>query len=151
MPGPGWSSQLQVTVGSVVLTPITSFSTTFLTSITPIHSIEADNVGVIQKPRTMNFTMKVPAVRGTKGQMSQNVATLYKLAIAGTPFDVALAVQSGPDWVFQQLLFRGCYITSASPSDVTVGTTSGVLDTTPVATFTGIVTDFVAYADITTP
>jgi hypothetical protein len=83
--------------------------------------------------------------------MSQNVATLYKMAIAGTPFDVALAVQSGPDWVFQQLLFRSCYITSANPSDVTVGTTPGVIDTAPVASFSGIVTDFVADKDITTP
>ena|SRR6516165_3721837 len=148
---PGWNSQLVVQVDSVTLTPIQSFSTQFQTSITPIHSIESDNVGVIQKPRTMTFSMKVTAVRGTKGQMSQNVATLYKMAIAGTPFDVALAVQSGPDWVFQQLLFRSCYITSANPSDVTVGTTPGVIDTAPTASFSGIVTDFVADKDITTP
>ena len=45
---------------------------------------------------------------------------------------------------------RNCYITAASGSNVTVGTTSGVLDTTPIATFSGIVTDF-GDADIKTP
>jgi hypothetical protein len=146
---PGWNSKLYVTVNNVMLTPITSFTTTFLSSVTPIHSIEKDNVGVIVKPQTMTFKMVVPAM--VVDPTAQNAAVLYKLAIAGTAFDVALAVQSGTDWVFSQLLFRNCYITSANPSDVMVGTTPGQLDTVPVATFIGIVTDFVAPADITTP
>jgi len=145
---PGWTSRLEVQVNSVTLTPITTFTTTFGSAVTPIHSIEADNVGVIKKPQTMLFSMTVPAV-GTDDASHKNAATLYKLAIAGSPFDVALTVASGNDWVFTSLLFRGCYITSANPSNVTVGTTSGVLDTVPVATFSGIVTDFVADADIT--
>ena len=148
-----WNTKLYVTVNNVLLTPITSFTTTFASSVTPIHSIEADNVGVIVKPQTMTFTMTVPAIRDptVASGTVPNAAGLYKLAIAGTSFDVALAVQSGNDWVFSQLLFRGCYITSANPSNVTVGTTSGLLDTVPIATFTGIVTDFAAGADITTP
>jgi len=143
---PNWSSRLQVQVDSVLLTPITSFTTTFASSVTQIHSIERDNVGVIVKPQTMTFIMQVPAIGGDP--TVKNAGDLYRLAIAGTPFDVALAVQSGNDWVFSQLLFRGCYITSASPSNVTVGVTSGLLDTVPVATFSGIVTDFAAAADI---
>src|SRR5690348_5288522 len=115
-----WNSRLQVQVNDKLLMPITSFSTTFTTSTTPIHSIEADNVGVIQKPKVMTFTMTVPAVVSDDASV-QNAAVLYKLAIAGTPFNVALTVQSGTDWVFSQLLFRGCYITSANPSAVTVG------------------------------
>jgi len=145
---PSWTSRLEVQVNSVMLTPITSFTTTFASAITPIHSIEADNVGVIRKPQTMLFTMTVPAI-GPDDPTHKNAATLYKLAIAGSPFDVALTVQSGTDWVFTSLLFRTCYITSANPSNVTVGTTSGVLDTVPVATFSGIVTEFVAQGDIT--
>jgi hypothetical protein len=129
-----------------MLTPITSFTTTFASSVTQIHSIEKDNVGVIVKPQTMTFNMTVPAMGGDP--TVQNAAVLYKLAIAGLSFDVALAVQSGTDWVFSQLLFRGCYITSANPSNVSVSTTTGLLDTVPVAMFSGIVTDFVADADI---
>jgi len=144
-----WNTKLYVTVNNVLLTPITSFTTTFASSVTPIHSIEKDNVEVIVKPQTMTFKMVVPGM--VVDPTAQTAAVLYKLAIAGTSFDVALAVQSGDDWVFSQLLFRGCYITSANPSDVMVGTTPGQLDTVPVATFIGIVTDFAADADIKLP
>jgi hypothetical protein len=146
-----WTSRLQVQVNNKLLTPITSFTTTFTSSVTQIHSIEADNVGVVIKPKTMTFKMVVPAMFGAPDPTGPNAAALYKLAIDGTSFDVALAVQSGNDWVFSQLLFRGCYITSANPSDVQVGTTPGQLDTVPVATFIGIVTDFAGDKDIVTP
>jgi hypothetical protein len=148
---PNWTSRLEVQVNSVTLTPITSFTTTFASAITQIHSIEADNVGVIKKPQTVTFTMTVPAVGPDQTTPHSTAAALYQLAIAGTSFDVALSVASGTDWVFKQLLFRSCFITSANPSNVTVGTQSGQLDTVPVATFSGIVTDFAASADITLP
>jgi len=138
---PNWTSRLEVQVGNITLTPITSFTTTFASSVTQIHSIEADNVGVIKKPQTMTFTMTVPAI-GTD-PTKENAAALYQLAVSGTAFDVALTVASGNDWSYKSLLFSGCYITSANPSNVTVGTTSGQLDTVPVATFSGIVTSFV--------
>jgi hypothetical protein len=153
---PSWNSRLEVQVATdpdaktfTTLTPITSFTTTFASSITQIHSIEADNVGVIQKPQTMTFTMTVPAIGPDQTNPHDTAATLYKLAIDGKPFHVSLAVASGNDWVFKQLLFRNCYITAASGSNVMVGTTSGQLDTTPIATFSGVVTDF-GEADITT-
>ncbi len=154
---PNWTTRLEVQVDSVTLTPITSFTTTFASSVTQIHSIEADNVGVIKKPQTMTFKMTVPALGPDQTNPHNTAANLYQLAIAGTPFDVALSVASnasgapsGTDWVFKQLLFRNCFITSANPSDVTVGTTSGQLDTVPIATFSGIIMDFAAQADITT-
>lgn len=137
---PNWTSRLEVQVGNITLTPITSFTTTFASSVTQIHSIEADNVGVIKKPQTMTFTMTVPAI-GTD-PAKENAAALYQLAVSGTAFNVALTVASGNDWSYKSLLFSGCYITSANPSSVTVGTTSGQLDTTPVAMFSGIVTKF---------
>jgi hypothetical protein len=152
---PNWSSKLEVQVATgddnnfVTLTPITTFTTSFASSITQIHSIEADNVGVIIKPQTMTFTMTVPAI-GPDDATHNNAASLYKLAIDGKPFNVQLTVASGNDWAFSQLIYRNCYITAASGSNVTVGTTSGVLDTTPIATFSGIVTDF-GEADIKTP
>jgi hypothetical protein len=138
---PNWTSRLEVQVGNITLTPITSFTTTFASSVTQIHSIEADNVGVIKKPQTMTFSMTVPAI-GTD-PTKENAAALYQLAVSGTAFDVALTVANGTDWSYTSLLFSGCYITSANPSNVTVGTTSGQLDTVPVATFSGIVTSFV--------
>ena len=152
---PNWSSRLEVQVAAaddnnfVTLTPITSFTTTFASSVTQIHSIEADNVGVIIKPQTMTFTMTVPAI-GPDDASHNNAASLYKLAIDGKPFNVQLTVANGNDWAFSQLIYRNCFITAASASNVNVGTTSGLLDTTPVATFSGIVTDF-GEADIKTP
>ena len=137
---PNWMSRLEVHVNGATLTPITTFQTTFSSSITQIHSIEMDNVGVIIKPQTMTFMMTVPAIGGTAA--SPSVKTLYELAVAGMPFDVGLSINNGSDWVFSSLLFSGCYITSANPSNVSIGTTSGQLDTVPVATFTGIVTKF---------
>jgi hypothetical protein len=141
---PNWSSRLEVHVAGVIVSPITSFTTTFATAITPIHSIEADNVGVIRKPQTITFTMTVPAVVSDPPSQppAKNVADIYKLAVNGAKFDVALVVKSGNDWAFKSLLFSDCYITSANPSSVTVGTTSGQLDTVPVATFSGVVTKF---------
>jgi hypothetical protein len=140
---PDWKSRLEVHVGGVVVSPITKFTTAFTSGITPIHSIEADNVGVIKKPQTMTFSMTVPA-SGTDPTF-ENAAGLYRLAVLGLPFEVALVVRSGPDWSFKSLLFSECFITSANPSDITVpaATTTGVLDTMPVATFSGIIKKFV--------
>jgi len=140
---PNWSSRLEVHVAGQIVSPITSFTTAFATAITPIHSIEADNVGVIKKPQSMTFTMTVPAA-GTDSTF-ENAAALYQLAVQGLAFEVALVVKSGPDWSFKSLLFSECYITSANPSTVNVpaGTTSGVLDTMPIATFGGIIKKFV--------
>ena len=89
---PSWTTRLEVQIGTdggppITLSPITSFTTTFGSAITPIHSIEADNVGVIKKPQTMAFTMTIPAI-GPGG--TPNAMTLYKRAIDGQPFDVAL-------------------------------------------------------------
>src|SRR5579864_4988631 len=103
-----WNSRLVVQVGGATISPITSFTTVFATSTTQIHSIEADNVGVIQKPRTMTFTMTVPAILNdpsAPGGPFESAAALYQLAIDGKSFDVALNVLSGADWVFKSLVF----------------------------------------------
>jgi hypothetical protein len=141
-----WKSRLEVrrTDTQELVTPITSFSTTLTIGISPIHSIEADNVGVIKKNQTMTFSMTVPPIGAA-------AANLYKLAIAGTPFDVQLAENDGTDWSFKKLLFRNCYITSATPSTVNVNSVTGLLDTPPIATFSGIVKDFNQASDIELP
>jgi len=132
---PDWNSRLEVTLnGSSTITPIESFTPTYTTPVTPIHSIEADNVGALYHPKTATFTMTVKAI-GT------SVLTLAQLGLAGTKFNIQLAEQKGTDWSFKKLLFRDCIITSANPSNA-------VMDGVPLATLSGIVLGFVASTDI---
>jgi hypothetical protein len=134
---PDWNSRLQVAVNGTPVTPIETFTPTYTTPVTPIHSIEADNVGALYHPQSATFTMTVKAI-------GSNVATLSKLAIAGTKFNVLLSPAKGNDWSFAQLLFRDCIITATNPSNT-------VIDGVPVATFNGIVLGFTAATDMVTP
>jgi hypothetical protein len=129
-----WNTRLEVSVNGTTVTPIESFTPTYTTPITPIHSIEADNVGALFHPQTATFTMTVKAI-------GASVATLAKMAIAGTKFNVQLAEAKGTDWSFKKLLFRDCYVTSANPSNA-------VMDGVPIATFSGIVLGFTAASDM---
>ena len=134
---PDWNSRLEVTVNGTTVTPIESFTPTYTTPVTPIHSIEADNVGALYHPQTATFTMTVKAI-GT------NALTLAQLTIAGTKFNIQLAEKKGTDWSFKKLLFRDCILTSANPSNT-------AMDGVPTATFNGIVLGFVASSDIEAP
>ena len=134
---PDWNSRLEVTVNGTTVTPIESFTPTYTTPVTPIHSIEADNVGALYHPQTATFTMTVKAI-------GANALTLAQFAIAGTKFNVQLAEKKGSDWSFKKLLFRDCIVTSANPSNA-------VMDGVPIATFSGIVLGFVADSDIEAP
>ncbi|MDR3470652.1 MAG: hypothetical protein P4M09_03020 [Devosia sp.] len=131
---PDWNSRLQVAVNGTPVTPIETFTPSYTTTITPIHSIEADNVGAIFHPQTATFTMTVKAI-------GANVAVLTKLALGGTKFNILLSPAKGNDWSFAQLLFRDCLITTVNPSAV-------VIDGVPVATFNGIVLGFDADGDV---
>lgn len=134
---PDWNSRLVVTVNGTAVTPIETFTPTYTTPVTPIHSIEADNVGALYHPQTATFTMTVKAI-------GANALTLAQFAIAGTKFNIQLAEQRGTDWSFQKLLFRDCIVTSANPSNA-------VIDGVPIATFNGIVLGFTAKDDIEGP
>src|SRR5947199_134207 len=46
-----WKTRLEVTVDGKVVSAIDSFTPTFTTQTTPIHSIEADNIGAIFHPQ----------------------------------------------------------------------------------------------------
>lgn len=131
---PDWKSRLQVQVGGVPVTAIESFTPTYTTPVTPIHSIEADNVGAIFHPKTATFTMTVKAI-------GNNVAAITKLALAGSKFNILLSPASGTDWSFAQLLFRDCIITGTNPSNT-------VIDGVPTATFNGIVLGFNGDKDV---
>lgn len=133
---PDWNSRLEVAVNGTTVTPIDSFTPTFTTPVTPIHSIESDNVGALSHPQSATFTMTVKAI-------GASAATLAKLALSGQKFNIQLVEKQGTDWSFKKLLFRDCIITSANPSNA-------VSDGVPLATFSGMVLGFGADSDIET-
>ena len=110
---PDWKTRLEVRVGNQTVTPIESFTPTFNTPHTVIHSVEAENVGYVRQPFTFTFTISVPAI-GTA------VADLTELAVNGTEFDIAVAVKEGEDWAFKGIKFSRCLVTSANPSNVVI-------------------------------
>ena len=136
MPGPfNWATRLEVSINDgTVLCPIDSFTPTFNTPTTVVHSIEGDNVGVIVQPQTATFTMTLKAI-------GPNVAELTNIALQGEYFRIQVAEKTGEDWTFKKLLFRRCRITSANPSNV-------VIDGVPMATFNGIILGFREDTDI---
>jgi hypothetical protein len=119
---PDWNTRLEVKLGDRTITPITSFSPTFAVGHTVIHSLEADNVGVVRQPSTFTFTMAIPANAAA-------VADLTELALTGGEFQVAVAESTGTDWTFRSMKFQRCIVTSAAPSNV-------VTDGVPQANFT---------------
>jgi hypothetical protein len=132
-----WKTRLEITADGKLVSAIDSFTPTFTTQVTPIHSIEADNIGAIFHPQTATFTMTLKAI-------GPNVAELTKMAIEGRKFAISVAENKGTDWTFNKMLFRDCLITSANPSNV-------VIDGAPTATFNGIILGFTAEADLETP
>ena len=134
MPEPvNWKTRLEISADGKVVSPIDSFTPTFATPTTPIHSIEADNIGAVHNPQAATFTMNIKAI-------GPNVAELTRLALEGKKFNISVAEKTGEDWTFKKMLFRDCLITSANPSNV-------VIEGAPVATFSGIILGFTADTD----
>jgi len=119
---PDWNSKLSVKLGTAPVSPVTTFTPTFTTAQTPLHSIESDNVGTIQGATTYTFIIVLPA-------NSAAVAALTANAITRAPFTLTVSEESGNDWAFKSLTFDGCQVTQAQPS--TIG-----IDGVPQATFT---------------
>jgi hypothetical protein len=128
-----WKTRLEVTADGKVISAIDSFTPTFNTQTTPIHSIEADNIGAIFHPQTATFTMTLKAI-------GPAVAELTKISLEGRKFDISVSEKQGNDWTFKKLLFRDCLVTSANPSNV-------VIDGAPTATFNGIILGFIGEND----
>jgi hypothetical protein len=124
---------LEISVDGKVVSPIDSFTPTFTTPTTVIHSIEADNIGAVFQPQTATFTMSLKAI-------GPSVAELTKMALEGKKFNISVAEHRGTDWTFSKLLFRDCVITSANPSNV-------VIDGAPMATFNGVILGFTGDKD----
>src|SRR3954471_2235379 len=105
---PDWNTRLEIKLGNTTISPIDSFTPTFNTPHTVIHSIEAENVGYVRQPFTFTFTMTVRAI-GTVA------ADLTELAVNGSEFDIAVAEDKGTDWAFKSIKFARCIITSTNP------------------------------------
>ncbi|MFE5587291.1 hypothetical protein [Kitasatospora sp. NPDC056531] len=108
-----WNTRLEVKLGDITITPISTFTPTFNVPHTVIHSIEADNVGYVRQPMTFSFTMGVPAVASA-------VVDLTEMATNGQEFSIAVAEKKGTDWAFKSIKFARCIVTSASPSNVVI-------------------------------
>lgn len=122
-----WNTKLAVAVNNSIVSPIESFTPTLTTAHRVQHSLEQDNVGIVTQAQTFSFNMTVRAV-GTA------VATLTKLAMAGTEFQIVVTEQSGSNWTFNQVALNHCYFTSVAPSNIT-------LDDAPTATLSGVCLD----------
>jgi len=129
-----WKTRLEVAVDGKVISPIDSFTPTFTTPATVIHSIEADNVGAVIQPQTATFSMSLKAI-------GPNVAELTKMALEGTKFQIQVAEKKGTDWTLKKMLLRDCMFTTANPSNV-------VIDGAPTASFNGIILGFTADSDL---
>src|SRR5215208_5306644 len=129
---PDWDTRLAVMVGTEMLAVVESFNPTLTTTYRVQHSLEKDNVGFVRQPFTFTFTMTLRAI-GDPGQ-ANSVAMLTKLALEGTEFQIVVVRAEdspGNQWSFQETMFKHCFITSASPSSLT-------LQDSPTATFNGI-------------
>lgn len=127
-----WNTRLAVTVGTQLITPIESFNPTLTTTFRVQHSLEKDNVGFVRQPFTFTFTMGVRAVG--EPNMPNGVAQLTRLALDGTEFQISVGRADGSpgdQWSFTEVMFTRCFITSATPSSMT-------LQDSPIATFNGI-------------
>jgi hypothetical protein len=128
-PGLNWKTRLEINANGKPISAVESFTPTFSTQASPIHSIEADNIGAVFHPQAATFTLTLKAI-------GPAVAELTKLALEGTRFDISLSESgNGTDWTFNKMLFRECLITSANPSNV-------MIDGVPTATFSGIILGF---------
>ncbi len=129
---PDWNTRLAVMVGTEMITPVETFNPTFTTTFRVQHSLEKDNVGFVRQPFTFTFTMTVRAIGVPNA--ANSVARLTQLALNGTEFQIAVVRAEGSpgnEWAFQEVMFKRCFITSASPSNLT-------LQDSPTATFNGI-------------
>jgi hypothetical protein len=119
---PDWNTKLTAKVDGQDASPIISITPTIVTAQTPLHSIEADNVGSVQGATTYTFVLTLAA-------NSPAVATLTLNAMSRKPFTMVISEESGNDWAFNSLTFEGCQVTQAAPSNITV-------DGVPQAVFT---------------
>ena len=130
-----WDTKLAVTVGQEVITPIESFNPTFNTAFRVQHSLEKDNIGFVRQNFAVTFAF---TVRALGGQAANGVARLTRLALEGTEFEISVVRAEGSpgdQWSFQELVLKRCFITSATPSSMS-------LQDSPTATFNGICLEY---------
>ncbi|ADB53378.1 hypothetical protein [Conexibacter woesei] len=106
-----WKTRLVVTVGTTVVSPITSFNPRFTTPHTVIHSIEQDRVGYLRRPFEFSFDMAIPAIADV-------VAEITQMALEGREFNVTVAERAGENWTFRSVALSRCVIISTTPSNI---------------------------------
>ena len=109
-----WKTRLEVTVDGKAISAIDSFTPTFNTQTTPIHSIEADNIGAVIHPADRDVHDDAEGDRADRGRVDQVRASKGRNSIS------QVAEKKGTDWTFNKMLFRDCLITSANPSNVVI-------------------------------
>ena len=125
---PEWKTRLAVSYiegsNTVTISPIDSYTPTFVLNAEALHSIEQTHIGVIYSPQAMSFSLTVKAIGDVAAQLTV-------LALEGKKFNIVLQeTDDGNDWSFKKVVMEDCIITSASPS-------AAVISGAPAATFSG--------------
>jgi hypothetical protein len=122
--------------GLQLLSPIRDINIALNTPNTPIHSLEADNVGSYKGNDTYTFSLTVDAIRDNlTGTNPSKVLT--KLQAEHTKFKIVMVERptkpagGEKDWAFDEMLLEDCLINTGAPTRETLG---GI----PTATFNGI-------------
>lgn len=68
---PDWNTRLEIKLGDKTISPIDNFTPTFNTPHMVIHSVEADNVGLVRQPFTFTFTMTVKAIGSVVADLTE--------------------------------------------------------------------------------
>lgn len=122
--------------GLQLLSPIRDINIALNTPNTPIHSLEADNVGSFKGNDTYTFSLTVDAIRDEDAGVNPS-KVLTKLQAEHKKFKIVLVERqtksSGGEknWAFDEWLLEDCLINTGAP---TRGTLGGI----PTATFNGI-------------
>lgn len=118
---PDWNTRLAISYeteeGSATISPISSCSFNVKNDMQAINSIEQTNIGFIAGVPSMTFSMTVSSI-GTVA------ASLTRLALDGTRFDILVQEEQGEDWTLRTRVLTDCVITSAGETIAVAGVPS---------------------------
>lgn len=129
---PSWTNTcLAVTYatedGSATISPINACSFNVTHDMQPVNSIERTHIGYVAGVPSMTFNMTVSSI-GTVA------ASLTRLALDGTRFDIVTQEEKGEEWTLRTRVMTDCVITSASESIPIGGVPSMTFSGTSLAT-----------------
>lgn len=131
-----WKSKMFISVlsedGTQLLSPILEINPTFNTPHNRVHSLEADNVGIVKTNDEFGLSLTVNALRDeTAGTNPSKLLTLLQLN--HTKFQIVMierqtVASEGSEWAFDDILFEDVYVNNSTP-------TRGTINGAPVAVF----------------